>query len=70
MFLHLDALRMDVRDEPTAELRRRLESPLESALANSVSWTVTTDGPIVARLPDRELAFETNDSRTGFAGQS
>jgi hypothetical protein len=56
---------MDVRDEPTAELRRRLETTLESALADSVSWTVTTDGPIVARLPDRELAFETNDGPDG-----
>jgi hypothetical protein len=56
---------MDVRDEPTARLGRRLETALESALADSVSWTVTTDGPVVARLPDREFAFERADGPNG-----
>jgi len=56
---------MDARDEPTAELRRRLETTLESALADSVSWTVTADGPVVARLPDRELALETSNGPDG-----
>lgn len=49
---------MDARDEPTARLGRRLETALEGALADSVSWTVTTDCPVIARLPDREIAFE------------
>lgn len=56
---------MDARDEPTARLCRRLETALESALAESVSWSVTTDGPVVARLPDREFAFERDDSPDG-----
>ncbi|KAA9408634.1 hypothetical protein EGO51_02165 [Haloarcula hispanica] len=57
---------MDARDEPMPRLARRLETVLESALADSVSWTVTTDGPVVARLPDREFAFERNDSPDGY----
>ncbi|EMA15394.1 hypothetical protein [Haloarcula marismortui] len=56
---------MDARDEPTARLGRRLETALESTLADSVSWTVTTDGPVIARLPDREFAFERADSPNG-----
>ncbi|AAV47714.1 hypothetical protein BDK61_0162 [Haloarcula quadrata] len=56
---------MDARDEPTARLGRRLETALEGALADSVSWTVTTDGPVIARLPDREFAFERADSPNG-----
>ncbi|MFY4814101.1 hypothetical protein [Haloarcula argentinensis] len=57
---------MDVRDEPTARLRRRLETALESALTDTVSWTVATDGPVVARLPDREIAFERADGPDGY----
>ena len=56
---------MDARDEPTARLGRRLETALEGALADSVSWTVTADGPVIARLPDREFAFERADSPNG-----
>ena len=56
---------MDVWDEPTAKLGRRLETALESALADSVSWTVTTDSPVIAQLPDREFAFERTDGLGG-----
>ncbi|MFU1782884.1 hypothetical protein ACM16X_15990 [Haloarcula japonica] len=57
---------MDVRDEQTARLRRRLETALESALTDTVSWTVTTDGQVVARLPDRKIAFERADGPDGY----
>ncbi|EMA00592.1 hypothetical protein SAMN05443574_10110 [Haloarcula vallismortis] len=56
---------MDARDEPTARLARRLETALECMLADEESWTVTTDGPVVARLPDREFAFEQSDGPDG-----
>lgn len=56
---------MDARDEPTTGLRRRLETALESALPDSVSWAVTTDSPVVARLPDREFVFERHDGLDG-----
>jgi len=56
---------MCARDEPMAKLGRRLETALDSALADNVSWAVTTDGPVVARLPDREFAFERDDGPDG-----
>ncbi|MDS0221691.1 hypothetical protein NDI54_10070 [Haloarcula sp. S1AR25-5A] len=56
---------MGARDEPMTGLRRRLETVLESALADSVSWTVTTGSPVTARLPDREFVFERHDSPDG-----
>ncbi|KAA9399207.1 hypothetical protein Har1130_13480 [Haloarcula sp. CBA1130] len=56
---------MDAQDEPMARLARRLETALDRTLAGSVSWAVTTDGPVVARLPDREFAFERNDGPDG-----
>ena len=59
---------MDPRDEPTVTLRRRLEAVLERALADSASWAVTTDGPLVVRLPDRELAVERADGPDGPDG--
>jgi hypothetical protein len=56
---------MGARDEPMAKLGRRLEAALDSAFADNVSWAVTTDGPVVARLPDREFAFERGDGPDG-----
>ncbi|GCF13486.1 hypothetical protein Harman_14210 [Haloarcula mannanilytica] len=56
---------MGTRDEPTARLRRRLETALADALADGVSWAVSTDRPVVARLPDREFVFERHDGPDG-----
>jgi hypothetical protein len=56
---------MGSRDEPTARLRRRLQAALENTLAESVSWAVSTDGPVVAQLPDREFVFERRDGPDG-----
>ena len=56
---------MDARDEPTARLGRRLETALGSALDDSTSWAITADGQVVARLPDREIAFERADGPDG-----
>ncbi|EMA29050.1 hypothetical protein [Haloarcula japonica] len=56
---------MGAQDEPMARLARRLETALESTLADTVSWTVATDGPVVARLPDREFVFEQRDDPDG-----
>jgi len=56
---------MDARDEPMARLARRLETALERTLNDGVSWTVTTDSPVTARLPDREFVFEQRDGPDG-----
>ncbi|RLM45195.1 MULTISPECIES: hypothetical protein [unclassified Haloarcula] len=57
---------MDARDEPVAKLARRLETALARTLDDSVSWTVTTDNPVIARLPDREFVFEQRDGPDGY----